>query len=215
MDTMSLELEQSVITELVINPLDQEVSTQGEKWRVRDLSSAEYAMQKMKLASDRISEAKTFCNARKKRLDDWLDEYIKDYQQTIEFFTGAMRDYTLSQLEGQKKTKTLKLPGGTGSFKKEQPKYQRDEDKLLAWVEEFFPDFIRVTKEVAWDELKKKTEVINGRMVIWEEKEHIPFTDCIEKNGTLLDSEGEMIGHIVAGVHVDENVPDKFTIKLS
>jgi hypothetical protein len=52
-------------------------------------------------------------------------------------------------------------------------------------------------------------------MIIWEELDHPAIEDCIENNGMLLDKEGlAIVGNIVQGVQVDEDVPDKFTIKL-
>lgn len=81
-----------------------------------------------------------------------------------EYFSGILKDFAMKELEG-KKTKTIKLPYGNLSFKKQQPKYiYEEEETLTKIVKELNPELIKttVTEKLDKTALKKNGLVKDG-----------------------------------------------------
>lgn len=106
----------------------------------------------------------------------WENYYDERKKAVIEEFNGK-REYYISKLgcyferEDVKKrnTKTtikLQLPEGILIFTKPSQKMEYDEDKLIEYLEtNSMSDFVNSKKSVAWNELKKKLKISQGKVV--------------------------------------------------
>ena len=93
---------------------------------------------------------------------------VSQLQRKITFFENALKTYTLKELEGSKK-KSIKLPYGTLSIKKQHDKYEYDEKEILQWLKEYNQEkFIetKVVESINKKELKKEAYYNNGSLYI-------------------------------------------------
>lgn len=108
---------------------------------------------------------------RKKEIDDFVKaeiaEYtarMKAYQQQMDaecddhivFLTEKLRPFAEQQINGTKK-KSFRLPSGTLQFRTSYD-VTKDDKKLLAYVKDEAPEFVKVEETVKWGDLKKKLD---------------------------------------------------------
>lgn len=159
------------------------------EWTIDSDSKADWAVEKVmeaiaerdrlvKIADERIRELQ----AQKVALAEKAD-------RSTQYLTSKLYDY-FQQVQPSSVTKTqttYKLLSGKLVQKKQQPEYERDEEKLLAWARDFAPAYVQTKESVAWGELKKAT-ALNGETVV------------------LADT-----GEVVPGV-IAKSRPDKFEV---
>lgn len=86
----------------------------------------------------------------------------------IQYFSGLLESYATKELQNSKK-RSIKLPYGTLSIKKQQDKYDYDDEQILEWLKQNNQNkFIKVqTKEtVNIKNLKKEGFAHNGQLYI-------------------------------------------------
>lgn len=106
----------------------------------------------------------------------------------IQYFSGLLESYATKELQNSKK-RSIKLPHGTLSIKKQQDKYDYDEKAILECLKENKQDkFIKVqtVETVNKKDLKKEGFSHNGKL----------YLDNIEVKGVVITAQ-----------------PDKFEVK--
>lgn len=106
--------------------------------------------------------------AEQERLINSIDEQIEILQAKRErildndkcrFLKGKLNQYFESITDGKKELKTCikyKLANGELVYKKPQVKYERDNDKILAWLSDNNKyEYIKTNPSVDWSELTK------------------------------------------------------------
>ncbi|MED3575789.1 host-nuclease inhibitor Gam family protein [Cytobacillus praedii] len=122
----------------------------------------------------------------------WGEQAKVEHEEKRVHYTNMLEQYmrneVAKQLElGKKPKKTLSLPYGKISLKKQQPEFQKNETELLEYAKA--TGFVKVKHETNWAELKK---------------------NCVVADGKLYDTNGEQ----VPGVVVVER-EEKFSIELN
>ena len=158
-----------------------------EHWKPENDDQANWCLEKISEAKAEIMDARAFYEAKKRQLDQWLENTIAPYNRDCEHFEALLAGYAEEALAGKKKW-TISLPGGKLGFRKVPAKIDRDEAALLSFAESGAPEFIKVKKSVDWAGLKKSCRVDGGHMVTAD-------------------------GEIVPGVTVTE-LPDKFVCEV-
>jgi phage host-nuclease inhibitor protein Gam len=187
-------LEQYELYEEVVNDPDCD-TPEKPKFEVTDKSSAEWVMRKISKIKAQIEEDSIISMAQTSPLEDeiiqiknWFETENAKHTRSIEFLISMLEPYHRSILEVDPKAKTIKLPHGTMSIKKQQPEYQKNDDVMVDSLTELeLEEFIKTKQTPDWSKLKPFTDVVNGKVVHKET--------------------GAVIGGIVA---VDR--PDKFTV---
>lgn len=156
---------------------------------VTDIGKAEWAIKKIKYHTQKKEEAAEFVKAEKAKLDAYLAEINADHDKDIEYFKELLRSYALDQLQGTKQ-KTVKLPSGSLSFRSVPPRIEKDEELLLAFTKECYPEMVVVTESVKWGELKKQLKVMD--------------------DGRMMTEDGVIVEGVTATV-----MPDSFAVKLN
>lgn len=118
------------------------------------------------------TEMNELCDSEIERVAKGVNAFRKQRQDEIDrkklYFSSILKDFAMQELEG-KKAKTIKLPYGNLSFKKQQPKYiYGDEDELKSLVKEVNPDLIKVETVEKLDKsmLKKNGRVEDGKFYL-------------------------------------------------
>ena len=150
-----------------------------EKFEVNSLSSADWALRKIKELEANIKQNNDFAEAEKIRLEQWLESENRKYQESIEYFNGLLSHY-LQELRKDNPKAKISTPHGTVSTRK-NPKQWTYSDGVLAELEEkeMF-EFIRIKKEVDKKELKKVLSVTDDGIVVNSDGEVIKGVTVVD-----------------------------------
>ena len=164
-----------------------EAAEVGGRFTVQDLDSANWAFRKLAAIERKRNEIKELANKEIERIRQWQEQEEKGLNNSKEFFEGLLTEYFVRQKEVDPKFK-LSTPYGKVSSRKQQPKWNYEDEKVLNWLKENDKELIRVKYEPDKREIKKKYEVV-GNTVVTED------------------------GEIVEGITVEER-PDSINIKV-
>ena len=122
-----------------------------------------------------IEQIELLAEAEKERLCYLIDEFKKNEIQAIsrrkEYYDRALEDFAHRELDGSNK-RSMKLPYGSIGLKKQQPHWDYQDEAVLEWAKEAFPEFVKTTipePKISIDkkELKKQAEIRNGVVYLY------------------------------------------------
>ena len=137
---------------------------------VTDDSAAQWCMKKIKEAEADRAMWKAHYEAQMEKVNKAADE-------SIAYFTAKLEEYFSNVPHKATKTQeSYTLPGGKLIRKKQQPKFETDDEALVPWLEEnFMGQLVKVKKSADWAALKKICSVTpDGEHVVTDEGEIIP-----------------------------------------
>jgi hypothetical protein len=141
---------------------------------INDKSQADYFIKLSKQCENDINDIKEYIEAEKERYLQLLENYMIDQIMAVEkrkqFYDDALEAYIHRELDGNKK-RSIKLPHGTLSLKKQQPHYTYEDEDIIDWAKEMYPDIVKTTipePKVSIDKkkLKEQGEIIDGLLYI-------------------------------------------------
>lgn len=146
--------------------LDEQEQVQEDSFVVDDENKANWALRKIKQYKDKIDNNNALAQAEIDKIEQWNNEVNKQAQESIDYFTSLLTSYALNKKAEDPKFKSLKLPNGRFGFRKSQPKWVYDNDKVIETLEKAnLTDFIRVTKAPSKAEIKKAFDVVGDKVV--------------------------------------------------
>lgn len=155
--------------------LDNQEQVTNETFKVTDDSSANWALRKIKQLQDQQKETNSLAEAEIEKINTWAESENDKAQRDIDYFQGLLAEYALKKREENPKFKSMKLPNGSIKFRKQQPKFNYDEDLLVRSLKSIQRDDLIKVKEVPdKTNVKKIFKVINNNLVD-------------EETGTIID----------------------------
>jgi hypothetical protein len=167
--------------------LDSAQPITSDDFIVDNLDKAEWAVRKIASYEAAKREAEDLAKKRIDQIKAWLDSEKATNDKQIEYLSELVRPFAEGRLKDAKK-RSLKLPCGTIGFRKAQPKFDFDNDKLLPWAKVNVPDQVETKESVKWGELKKTLAFEQGKAITKD-------------------------GEVVPGIMVTEQ-PDSFYVKV-
>lgn len=163
--------------------IEQQIRSEGERpqWSISDMHGAEWATRKIAQIQQRMNRRRQLVQRELNELDEkraklnaYLEDANKGDENSIAFFTSRLELWAKAELAGTKE-KSVKLPSGTLSFRKQNPEFTVNQDALLEHLLERNPIVrqaiaaakglldqinvptikIRFSAEAAWGEIKK------------------------------------------------------------
>src|SRR5699024_905065 len=177
---MKLELEEAIDT--------IEASQVGGRFTIENLDSANWAFRKLAAIERKRIEIKELADKEIERIKEWQKQEEKGLNNSKEFIEGLLTEYFIRQKEVDSKFK-ISTPYGKVSSRKQQPKWNYEDEKVLNWLKENDKELVRIKEEVNKAELKKKYQIA-GKEVVTED------------------------GEIVEGITIEER-PDSITVKVA
>lgn len=146
--------------------LDQEEQIEDERFKVTDDEKANWALRKVKQFEDRKKENFALAEAEISKVEEWLEIVNADIQNSIEYFQSLLAEYAFNLKKQDPKMKTVKLPNGNLSFRKQQPQWNLDDETVLqALKKSNRTDLIKVTEKPMLADIKKVFVVVEGKAV--------------------------------------------------
>lgn len=137
-------------------------------FHVTDDKAAEWCMKKIREAEADRAMWKAHYEAQMEKVNKAADE-------SVAYFTARLEEYFASVPHKATKTQgSYTLPGGKLILKKQQPKFEVDDDTLVPWLKSnFMAHLVKVKESADWATLKKVVNV-SGSGVTTDEGEVIP-----------------------------------------
>ena len=158
------------MSEAVRKDLEEEEEQMPEEVPVLDDMDAEYLM-------GRIREA----NEQYEKMEAWYTHMLEKANavrnRTVEWAERNLRAYF--EMVPKKQTKTqqsYQLPSGTLVLKKQEPKFDQDDEKLVPWLKaNKMEAMVKVKESSDWKELKKQLKLgPDGTSMVTAEGEVVP-----------------------------------------
>jgi Bacteriophage Mu Gam like protein len=127
-----------------------------EKWKITDVSAADWALRKLGQARKRMAENDSLADQEMQRIADWQREANKPHERDVEYFESLLWTWHEEQLAEDPKRKNISLPAGKLSAAKNPDSVVIDDtDKFIPWALENEPDWVRTKYEPIKTEIKK------------------------------------------------------------
>jgi len=157
----------------------------NQPFRITNLDQANWAVRKIARIETARQECRALVEQEMAKLNTWLKSEEEDYDQERSFFEHLLREYMDEQRQQDSKLKTIKLPNGKIGLRKQQPEFQRDNDKLLAWLKKNRQDLVKVKEEPDWAGLKAVAAVLGNTMADPETGEVIEGVTVVHRPDKL------------------------------
>lgn len=167
---------------------------------IDSIQKANYFVKVIAAIKKDIEDINLLCNGEIEKVTARVNEYrgsvIQPLENQIGYYEKLLQNFTERELEGSRK-RSIKLPYGTLSMKKQQPKWDYgDEKELIKWLQENKCESLLTEKTTHSLDKKCLKDIVD-----------------VTNDGVLLTIPGEKEPLVIPGVSVVEQA-DKFTIKI-
>ena len=149
--------------------LEEDELEENQQFTIDTPSKADWAIEKIKIAQKKRDMFVETARERISYLQVQITNAEHKCEQDTSWLTHKLRDYfdeVDKQLLTTTKTKLyLTLPSGKLIRTTQKAEMLRDGERLLKYVKENAPDYIKQNEEINWNELKKDLE-IDGETVV-------------------------------------------------
>ena len=142
---------------------------------VKNNSDADFYLRQINKLKEQKEEINKFVDQELERQMRLYQQYREDRMRPLDnqiaFYEEALRTFAMNEYAETNK-KTIKLPNGTLSIRKQPPKYIYNDEEVLSFLKENnLNDYIRVKEEVNKKDLKKVTQINNNNQMMINGKE--------------------------------------------
>ena len=142
---------------------------------VKNNSDADFYLRQINKLKEQKEEINKFVDQeleRQMRLyQQYREERMRPLDNQIAFYEEALRTFAMNEY-AETNRKTIKLPNGTLSIRKQPPKYIYSDEEVLNFLKENnLNDYIRVKEEVNKKDLKKAAKITNNNQMMIDGKE--------------------------------------------
>ena len=142
---------------------------------VKNNSDADFYLRQINKLKEQKEEINKFVDQELERQMRLYQQYREDRMRPLDnqiaFYEEALKTFAMNEY-AETNRKTIKLPNGTLSIRKQPPKYIYNDEEVLSFLKENnLNDYIRVKEEVNKKDLKKATQVNNNNQMIIDGKE--------------------------------------------
>ncbi|PZM62576.1 host-nuclease inhibitor Gam family protein [Paenibacillus dendritiformis] len=170
-----------------LEEIEAQEEEERQRFRVTDLESLNWVFRKLAAIEAKRSDVNALADAEVGRIEAYRQRELDKLQSDDEYFRGLIGEYAAARREDDPKFKSEKTPYGSVVFKKQQPKWNYDDSKLVQWLEQNErSELIRTKKEPVKTEIKKA------------------FT--VTENGAVVDSDGQIVDGVMVETRGDELV---------
>jgi hypothetical protein len=155
-------VEEAEVEELNLSNVDEGFS-------IKDMDQANFIAKKIKEVRSEIEEAaetaQAYLDSYQDKISRWLEKTQSPLRNQEAYLLRLLENFARTKLEGSSK-KSLKLIEGTLQFRKQQDKYEYEDNTLLTFVEDKLPTYVKTKPSVDKTKLKKDATVRNGQLYI-------------------------------------------------
>ncbi|WIF95048.1 host-nuclease inhibitor Gam family protein [Caminicella sporogenes] len=136
-----------------------------ERFKITDLDQANWALRKLAALQKKKEEVNELAQKEIDRIKSWQDKELAEIDKSKEFFEGLLTEYLMTERQNNPKFK-INTPYGKVSTRKQQPKWEYDEEKAIKSLKEAgHADLIRIKEFLDKNAIKKAVTVVGGQVV--------------------------------------------------
>lgn len=167
----------------IVNDFIQQSKDDNNEFIIDDDKKAEWALKKIAEEREETQRYISVCKSMILEYSKRIQKEEEKLSKKTSYLESKLQQYFQSVKHKKTKTqKTYKLPSGTLRLKYQQPRFERDEEKLINWLKENqFQNFIKIKETPNWIELKKNIK-ISGSKAVSEDGQIIEGIKIIEKS---------------------------------
>ena len=156
-----------------------------EGFKIKDVEQVNWAFRKIRAYKNEIEQNNKLADKEIERINSWRKKENEAAENSIEYFEGLITEYFVKMREVDPKYK-VSTPYGKVSTRKQQPKWNYDDKKVVEWLKENGKEeLIRVKEEPSKADIKKAFKVA-GNNVVTEDVEIVEGIE-IEKRGEKIN----------------------------
>lgn len=149
---------------------------------VDDDHKANWALKKIRQLKKKKQKNKEFAEKEINEIKEWLNGENSKLEDSIEHFESLLTKYAMELKDDDDDLKTKNLPAGKMQFRKQQPKWNYNNDKLLEAVKSAgLNELVKVKERVDKRQLKKQVEVAGSKIINAETGEVIDGVEVQER----------------------------------
>lgn len=153
---------------------------------IRDDNVAEWALQKIFDEKAELERLKALADSQIAAIMDKVEAANKRFTSRTGYLKQALEEYMLTVKRKQSKTQeSYRLLSGSLILKKPVVKIVKDDTKLLEYVKEHSPEYVKHTEAVDWAGFKK-TLTVSGDVVVDSNGEVVSCLDVEETPGEFM-----------------------------
>ena len=148
--------------------LNEHIAPAEDKSRfiIDDDNKADWALRKIAESKNEIYKISYFADSEINRIEDWERKEKEKYESSIDYFTGLLAEYASQKRKQNSDFKSQSLPAGRIRFKKQQPKWNVDKEKVVKSIKSTGrDDLIRIKEEPSMNDIKKAFIVVDGQAI--------------------------------------------------
>ncbi|MBS4173509.1 host-nuclease inhibitor Gam family protein [Bacillus sp. FJAT-49736] len=176
--------------ENILSELQEQEETQ-EVFAVINLETATEASRRIAYFEERKAEIDAITEKqiapfleKIEKIKAWGEESKKEFIEKQAHYSNQLEMYLREEVKkqveaGKKVKKSIKLPYGFISLKKQQPEFVRDEKVLMDYAKA--NNYVKYTESIDWATIKKQA-VVQGDMLVDEDGVIIPGIQVVERD---------------------------------
>lgn len=145
-------------------------------------SKAEWALERIKAEKQDMERLIKICEERIAEYQQKIEQFKKQYENRTAYLKTLLAQYFYTV--SHRKTKTQEsytLPSGKLILKYPGPEFQKDDEKLIEFLEKNgYEEFIQIKKLPKWGEFKKNV-IVSGQNVITQDGLVVEGVKAVER----------------------------------
>lgn len=170
-----------------VNGLDLQDEQVKERFKIEDLEQLNWALRKLATLDEQQSEIDELADKEMLRIKSWHEKESESIGHSKSFFESLVGEYAIKQRDNDPKFKNVKTPYGKVGFRKQQPKWNYDDEILIKHLKASeLTDLFKTKEEPKKAEIKKQFKVLDSGQVVDSNGEIVPGI-TVEEQGDKLD----------------------------
>jgi DNA primase catalytic subunit len=161
--------------------LTQDMEREG--FRIENDEQATWALKKLKDVEEEIAKVNKTAEDNIERIKVWQETQVNAQQRSKEYFTNLLMEYHMALYEEDSDKKTIHLPYGDLTVRKQQTEFVKDDETFNTFVKMNYPEYVvqEVKEKISWGEFKKRLAVNGENVYDKETGEQIIGVTAVER----------------------------------
>lgn len=151
-----------------LDELEQQEHEERQSFQVTDLDSLNWVFRKLAAIESKKKDVNALADAEVHRIESYRQKELDKLKSNEEHLQTLVSEYAARRRAEDPKFKTEKTPYGSVGFKKQQPKWNYDDQTLVDWLFEndYGKNLVRTKFEPVKTDIKKLFKVTEAGQVV-------------------------------------------------
>src|SRR5690625_2507636 len=163
--------------------LDEQERVNEKGFIVDNEQKANWALRKIKELQQEIEDNTRLAEKEIDKIERWKTKQNEQLADSVLYFESLLNDYAARKRAEDPNFKSMSLPNGRIGYRKQQPRWNYDDETLLKYLERTeLDELIRVSKAPNKAEIRKQFEVVGDKVINTETGEVVEGIDIVHRD---------------------------------